>query len=296
MSQSISLGTKVRTVFHGWMLKNAVRHENITSVKRLATPELFDKMSENMVAQIMTVACKKASEMKPTHNSEAILEHLFHNGGVLSIHCINTSFKDNKPSLGILGHKWMQMAVDCDAVHDNLKYTMLRGSIHNHQLNADRYGHELSESIVAKWPDYFVHQQNYSAIRKQIWEHITEKGSDKLLRLFVEITPKEYIKTDYLRHLHQRKDYPTALSVETLNALHQKGFAIENLMHLWITGNETSNMKRGNLEGYLDRNPTLVQNIKQWEVFSMEQQRQRLLDEADTVSSAGTSKVKPRKM
>ena len=296
--KTLSLGEQVTAVFQGWLLKNAVRQENVNTVQRLATPELFEKLSESMVAKIMTVACQKASKMKPSGNSEIILEHLLHNGGVLSVYCVNTtiSFNTEKPSLGILGYKWMQMAVDCNAVHDNLKYIMLRQSIHNHDLNANIYGHELSESILAKWPDYFLHQQHYSRVRNQIWQHITEKGSDTLLRLLIEITPNDYIKIDYLKNLHKRDDYPLPLSVETLDALHQKGFTTERLMNLWITGKETSNINIKDLEGYLDYNRILVENIRKLEQFSITQQRQRLLDETDKFSCAEYTNVKPRKM
>lgn len=296
MSSSLPLGTKIRVAFQGWRLKNAVRHESVNKVKRLATPELFHNMSETMMAKIMTAACKNASKMTPSYNSEQILEHLLHNGGVLSIHCINTDYNDNKPSLGVLGFKWMQMAVDCSAVHDNLKYTMLRQSLHNHKHNAHKYGNELSESIVAKWPEHFICQQLYIQDRNDFWNQVTEKGSDRLLRQIIEITPKEYIKLDYLRYLHERDDYPPPLSVQTLETLHQKGFGVNSLMHLWITGNETSNMTEKNLEAYLDRNHTLVKNIKEWKVFSMEQQRQRLLDEAEQVFLVDVPKVKIRKM
>lgn len=284
-------------VFQGWLLKNAVRQENVNTVQRLATPQLFETMSEHMVAKIMTVACKNASQMNPSRNSEIILDHLFHNGGVLSIQCIHTSFHDNKPSLGILGYKWMQMAVDCNAVHDNLKYTMLREGIHNHKHNALQYGHELSESIVAKWPEHFIDHQFFLPDRGTLWRHITENGSDTLLRLLIEITPKDYIKIDYLRYLHERNDYPKPLSVETLEALHHKGFPIDSLMCLWITGNETSSRTPKDLKAHLDRNPTLVKNIAQLEDnLAVAEQRQRLLDETDKFSCAEYTNVKPRKM
>jgi len=295
MSSPTLLGTKIRTAFQGWMLKNAVRQENVKSVQRWATSELFETLSEHMVAKIMTVACQKASQIKPSRNSEIILDHLLHNGGVLSIHCINTSFEGNKPSLGILGFKWMQMAVDCNAVHDNLKYTMLREGIHNHQLNAFKYGHELSESILIKWPDYFLKLD--SNMRDQLWKHIVEKGSDTLLRQLIEITPQDHIQIDHLRYLHKRDHYPTPLSVKTLYALHQKGFTVDLLINLWVTGNEKSNMSPKHLEGCLDRHYTLVKNLQPLqEQLIIEQQRQRLLDEANAASVSDTPKIKPRKM
>ena len=293
--RALSLGDKVTGAFLGWRLKNAVRRENVNTVQRLATPQLFETLSEAAVAKIMTVACKNASQMKPSRNSEIILDHLFHNGGVLSIQCIHTSFKDNKPSLGILGYKWMQMAVDCNAVHDNLKYAMLRQGIHNHDLNANRYGHELSESVLAKWPNYFLTLD--PNMRERLWKQIAEKGSDRLLRLFIEITPKDYIKIDYLRYLHERNYYPKPLSVETLEALHHKGFSIYSLMCLWITGKETSNRTSQDFKAHLDRNPTLVKNITQLEDnLAVAEQRQRLLDETEQVYNADTPKVKARKM
>lgn len=293
--RALSLGDKVVGAFQSWRLTNAVRRENVNTVQRLATSELFETLPEHMVAKIMTLACKNASRMKPSCNSEVILEHLLRNGGVLSIQCIHNSFKDNKPSLGILGYKWMQMAVDCNAVHDNLKYTMLREGIHNHDLNANRYGHELSESVLAKWPNYFLTLD--PNMRERLWKRIAEKGSDRLLRLFIEITPKDCIKIDYLRYLHERNDYPKPLSVETLETLHQKGFPIDLLMRLWVTGNEKSDMTPKNLKCHLDRNPTLVKNITQFEdKLAVAEQRQRLLDETDKVSNAEHTTIKPRKM
>lgn len=294
MSASISLGTQVRTAFLGWRLKHAVRQENVAVVQRLATSELFNNMSEKINNAIMEVACKKASQMQPTHNSQQILDHLLHNGGVLSKQCLQKKW-DGEPSLGLLGFKWMQMAVDCNAVHDNLKYTMLREGIHYHKLNANTYGNELSESIVATWPNYFLQLEPHKF--QYLWKRIAENGSDTLLRQFIEITPKEYINIDYLRYLHKRNDYPTPLSVETLEALHNKGFAIERLMKLWITGSEISSMTRGDLEGHLDRNPMLVKNLQQFEgKLAVAEQRQRLLDEANTVSVSNTLKIQPRKM
>lgn len=289
-----SLGTKVRTVFQGWKLKNAVRHENVNIVQHLATPELFETLSDSMVAQIMTQACKNASKMKPTGRSERILEHLLHNGGVLSIHCIHTTYKDNKPSLGVLGYKWMQMAVDCNAVHDNLKSTMLRECIHDHKHNARQYGNELSESIVAKWPEHFIRQQFYIQNRDDFWKHVTEKGSDKLLRTLIEITPQSYLTIDYFKKLHRRDDYPSPLSLETLEALHQKGFHVDRLVHLWVTGRD--GVKTPNLERHLDRNHTLLVNIRTWEEYSIAQQRQRLMDQIAADPHADSPKVKARKM
>lgn len=287
--------TKVNCVFQGWALARAVEQENVGRVQRLATPLLFEHLSSTMVAKIMAIACRKASAMKPTHNSERILDHLLHNGGGLSKQCLQKKW-DGEPSLGLLGYKWMQLAVDNNAVHDNLKYTMLHEGIRNYQNNDTLYWHELSESIVAKWPEYFIQHQFHFPDRNKLWHRVTEKGSDRLLRLFIEITPKEYINIDYLRYLHKRDDYPTSLSVETLEALHNKGFAIERLMRLWITGSETSTMTRGNLEAYLDRNRTLVQNIKQFEgKLAVAEQRQRLLEEVGDVSN-NAPRVKTRKM
>ena len=287
--------SKVNCVFQSWALAMAVERENVNAVQRLATPELFHNMSEAMMAKIMTEACKKASQMKPTHNSERILDHLLHNGGVLSKQCLQKKW-DGEPSLGLLGYKWMQLAVDNNAVHDNLKYTMLHEGIHNYRDNVNLYGHKLSESIIAKWTEYFIEHQFHFPDRSSLWHRVTEKGSDKLLRLFIEITPQEYINIDYLRYLHKRDDYPTPLSVETLEALHNKGFAIERLMRLWITGSETSTMTRGDLEGYLDRNPTLVKNIKQFEEsLIVVEQRQRLLEEVGDVFN-DAPQVKIRKM
>lgn len=269
----------VSYAFKGWVLRNAVRKGLVEKVQRLATPQLFENLAPTLGAAIMAIACQKTSAMKPAPQSQAILEHLLNNGGVLSKQCLQKKW-DGEPSLGLLGYKWMQLAVNNNAVHDNLKYTMLREGIHDHKTNANLYGHELSESIVAKWPEHFIQHQFHFPDRNKLWHRVTEKGSDKLLRLFIEITPQEYINIDYLRYLHKRDDYPTPLSVETLEALHNKGFAIERLMRLWITGSETSTMTRGDLEGYLDRNPTLVKNIKQFEeTLIVAEQRQRLLEE-----------------
>lgn len=294
MSSSLLLGAKIRTSFQGWRLTNAVRQENLSSVQRWATPKLFGTMSEQMNNAIMAMACRKVSRMKPSTNSELILEHLLHNDGDLSIHCINTDYNDNKPSLGILGYKWMQMAVDCNAVHDNLKSTMLRECIHEHKHNARQYGNELSESIVAKWPEHFIRQQFYIQDRNDFWNHVTEKGSDKLLRTLIEITPQSYLTIDYFKKLHCRDDYPSPLSLETLEALHQKGFHVDRLVHLWVTGRD--GVKTPNLERHLDRNHTLLVNILKWEDYSIAQQRQRLMDEIAAEPQVDSLKVKQRKM
>lgn len=252
-------------------LDTAIQRGWVNSVKRLATPQLFQSMSYGFNSSLVQLAMKSAVDNKTEQRMEIVSILLTH-GGVLS--------KDSlySPSLfsnlfldfgALLNHpQWVHTAIQHNAVHDNLKYTMLLKTLSN--TFSQKY--KFAEQLLDVEQNFFKSIQTDLNIHNELWRRVIEDGSDAAVRHLIGCTPKNLLTPQRLEPLFaqrptvlQRKD----ISEATYHALEARGFDIEGLLttivseHLYYPKRPVRpHIDAISIQASLERNPALKEVVE----------------------------------
>lgn len=252
-------------------LDTAIQHGWLNSVKRLATPQLFQSMSYGSNSSVVQLAMKSAIDNK-TEQSMDIVSILLTNGGVLSKDSLYSQslFSNLFLDFGVLlDHpQWVHTAIQHNAVHDNLKYTMLLKTLSNTFFQK----YKFAEQLLDVEQNFFKIIQNDLNIHNELWRRVIEDGSDAAVRHLIGCTPKNLLTPQRLEPLFaqrpdvlQRKD----ISEATYHALEARGFDIEGLLttivseHLYYPKRPVRpHIDAISIQASLERNPALKQVVE----------------------------------
>lgn len=260
-------------------LDTAIQNGWLNSVKRLATPQLFQSMSYGFNSSVVQLAMKSAIDNNKIEQSMEIVSVLLTHGGILSKDSLYSQSLFSNLFLdfdALLDHpQWVHTAVNNRAVHDNLKYELLMKTMSSRIFQE----HKCAEQLLDVERNYFKTIQTDPKKHDELWARVLEHGSDAVVRNLIECTPKHLLTPQRLEPLFaqrtnvfQRKD----ISEATFRTLEARGFDIEGLLttilseHLHYpkrpTGPNTHSIP---LQDSFERNPALkdvvehARNIKQ---------------------------------
>lgn len=253
-------------------LDTAVLRGWLNSVKRLATPQLFQSMSYGLNSSLVKLAMKNAIDNKTDHRME-IVTTLLSRGGILS--------KDSLYSMSLFSNlffldfdslvdhpQWLHTAIQHNAVHDNLKYELLLKTISSTIFQK----HKFAEQLLDGEQNFFKSIQNDKNKHDELWMRVLGESTDTVVRTLIECTPKHLLTPQRLeplfaqrKNVFQRKD----ISVETFQTLQARGFDIEGLLttilneHMYYPKHPSRpNTNSIPLEASLERNPALKEVVQ----------------------------------
>lgn len=260
-------------------LDTAVRCGWLNSVKRLATPQFFQSMPLDLNCSIMLDAGVRATRNDSSDNHIEIFTTLLSNGGVLSDNSFQSGFFFSDFTLFTLNSlvrrtPWLTMAIKHNAVHDDIKCTLLLKSMADKTCQYEK----IPEQILSAWSAFFKNIQHDKIAHDGLWANVIDKGSDTLVQKLIECTPQHLLTPQRLSPLFAQRttvSQRTDISTSTFGALEARGFDLEDLLttilrdqYYWPT-NPPPNKNPVFPEQSFKRNPALkeaiehAQNIKQ---------------------------------
>lgn len=208
-------------------LDTAVRRGWVTSVKRLATPELFRSMTHNFNRRLVQLAMKDAINQKAKHSTDIVTTLLSH-GGVLSKGSLysNSLFSGLLLDLNPLTNhpQLVRTAIEHNAVHDDLKYDIFLKAISSPTFQK----HNFAEQMLDAWKDFFKNAQQDAFLHDHLWKKVIQEGSDAVVRKLIECTPQHLLTPFRLSPVFAQR---TDISVSTFNMLEQRGLDIEDIIN-----------------------------------------------------------------
>lgn len=276
-------------------LDTAIQRGWLNSVKRLATPQLFQSMSYGFNSSVVQLAMKSAIDNKTEQSMEIVTILLTHGGSLSKDSLYSQSLFSNLflDFSALLDHpQWVDTAIQHSAVHDNLKYKLLLKTLSNKFFQK----HTFAEQLLDVEQNFFKSIQNDLNIHNELWRRVIEDGSDAAVRHLIGCTPKHLLTPQRLEPLFaqrpdvfQRKD----ISEATFNALEARGFDIEGLLttivseHLYYPKRPVRpHIDSISIQASLERNPALKQVV---EHARNTKQKQRLISSVELEETPGSA-------
>jgi len=279
-------------------LDTAIQNGWLNSVKRLATPQLFQSMSYGFNSSVVQLAMKSAIDNKNEPSREIVTILLTH-GGILSKDSLYSKslFSNLFLDFGtLLDHpQWVHTAIRHNAVHDNLKYQLLLKTLSSTFFQKQQF----AEQLLDVEQNFFKSIQNDLRIHNELWRRVIEDSSDAAVRHLIGCTPKHLLTPQRLEPLFaqrpdvfQRKD----ISEATFHALEARGFDIEGLLttivseHLYYPKRPVRpHIDAISIQASLDRNPALKQVVEHARNIK---QKQRLINSVSLEETPGAAQEK----
>lgn len=252
-------------------LEIAVDQGWLKTVQRLATKRLFRSMPASMnYSLVLTAGDHSTKNYTKDHHIE-IFNTLMRNGGVLSKQSFYRNFLFSYFTLHslMIYPERVILAIENNAVHDDTKLAMFMESLQRISTKTEK----LSELMMDTWHEFFSKIQHDTKTHEALWEAVLKDGRDEVVRQLILCTPQELLTPQRFKAIFSHR---TDISLATLNAIVERGFEIEDLLHNIIMLRISHSQIRTKsytlqMDEWLNRNPALkefvehARNIKQKE-------------------------------